>query len=97
MAFSDTLSFQLPELTIGLTVLYLSQLVLYRLLFHPLRHFPGDRLSALTKWTWDYHASDPSYLERQHAKYGPIVRISPNEVNKRIPPLWLLAAHTYCT
>ena len=81
MALSDTLSSRFYELILGLVVLYFSQLLFYRLLFHPLRHFPGDKLSALTKWTWDYYASDPAYLEKLHAKYGPVIRICPNEVN----------------
>ena len=85
MAFSDILSFHFSALIPGLIVLYYTQLLLYRLLFHPLRHFPGDKLSALTKWTWDYHASDPAYLENLHAKYGRVVRICPNEVNSMIP------------
>lgn len=85
MALSDILSSRLPELTFGLIVLYFGQLLVYRLFFHPLRHFPGDRLSVLTKWTWDYNASDTGYLERLHVKYGPVVRICPNEVILPIP------------
>lgn len=59
---------------------YFAALVIYRLLFHPLRIYPGPKLGAITKWHWDSNASDPGYLFRMHAQYGPIVRIAPNEV-----------------
>jgi hypothetical protein len=47
-----------------------SLLILYRLFFHPLRNFPGDKLAAISGWYWDLHGSEPDFLERLHQKYG---------------------------
>lgn len=58
------------------TGLYMS-LFAYRLIFHPLRRFPGP---FWAKWTNLYHAyiirkSDNYFvIEKLHKKYGPIVR-----------------------
>jgi hypothetical protein len=53
-----------------LLLIYIGSLAAYRLLLHPLRNFPGDKLAALSEWHWDYHASEADYLERVHNKYG---------------------------
>lgn len=81
MSFEPGLwSLHSPSLILWSFAAYLSLLFVYRVFFHPLRHFPGDKLAAFTQWHWDYHAASPEYLVRQHARYGPVVRISPNEV-----------------
>ncbi|KAI0970361.1 cytochrome P450 [Xylaria arbuscula] len=61
---------------------------IYRLFFHPLRHVPGPKLAALTQWVETYHEcfKPPGgqfmwEYQKWHEKYGPIVRISPNEVH----------------
>jgi hypothetical protein len=59
-----------PTLLVELLLIYIGSLVVYRLLLHPLRDFPGDKLAALTEWHWDYHASEADYLQRVHNKYG---------------------------
>lgn len=49
----------------------------YRLLFHPLRSFPGPRLAALTKLWHAYQCRDSRnfrVLDRLHHKYGDFVR-----------------------
>ncbi|KAH8808644.1 cytochrome P450 monooxygenase-like protein [Xylogone sp. PMI_703] len=56
----------------------------YRLLFHPLRRFPGPPLAKITKF---YHAylvlnkNNFEVLQELHDKYGPIVRVGPSEVS----------------
>lgn len=70
-------------LHLHLTTLSLS-ISLYRLLFHPLRQFPGPRLAALTKWLDFYHSAPGLrhvWLPSLHEKYGPVVRIGPNELS----------------
>ncbi|KZP06239.1 cytochrome P450, partial [Athelia psychrophila] len=63
-------------------VVYLTGLYAYRLLLHPLRSFPGEKLAALSEWHWCYHAKDSSsYLPVLHQKYGPVVRIAPNSLH----------------
>ena len=53
-----------------LLLVYWSSVILYRLFFHPLRSFPGEKLAAISGWHWDLHASEADYLERLHKKYG---------------------------
>lgn len=55
----------------------LSSISIYRLFFHPLRHFPGPRLVALTKlWhVWKCRDSRGHHvLDEWHKKYGTFVR-----------------------
>jgi hypothetical protein len=54
--------------------------VVYRLLFHPLASVPGPKLAAATKLWQAYHYRQGKSLAGLHAKYGPVVRIAPNEV-----------------
>ncbi|CAG8962285.1 hypothetical protein HYFRA_00005340 [Hymenoscyphus fraxineus] len=70
------------------TVVYLTGLAIYRLYFHPLAKFPGPRLAALTQWVETYHElfnkeGGQFYFVYTdwHKKYGPIIRISPNELH----------------
>lgn len=59
---------------------------IYRLLLHPLRKIPGPRLAALTWWYEIYY---DVFLPGQynfkilelHKKYGPVLRINPEEVH----------------
>ncbi|KAJ4469030.1 cytochrome P450, partial [Lentinula edodes] len=62
---------------------YIGALVLYRLLFHPLRTFPGPVIAALTDWYEGYFnivkgGAFITELERLHKVYGPVIRIGPN-------------------
>ncbi|KAJ9260547.1 hypothetical protein DTO212C5_8476 [Paecilomyces variotii] len=61
----------------------LSSISIYRLFFHPLRHFPGPRLVALTKlWhVWKCRDSRGHHvLDEWHKKYGTFVRTGPAEI-----------------
>jgi hypothetical protein len=58
--------------------------VLYRLFFAPLSRLPGPRLTALTKLWIMYHefkGGRTALIDELHQRYGPIVRISPDEVS----------------
>lgn len=49
----------------------------YRLFFHRIRHFPGPRLAALTKFWHAYQCRDSRnhlVLDRLYKQYGPFVR-----------------------
>ncbi|KAJ0114150.1 hypothetical protein J7T55_007984 [Diaporthe amygdali] len=55
----------------------------YRLFFHPLSRIPGPRLAAITNCWLAYHVRNGHMLQlgkTLHTKYGPAVRIGPNEV-----------------
>ncbi|KAK5651342.1 hypothetical protein OQA88_12575 [Cercophora sp. LCS_1] len=60
-----------------------TSIALYRLFFHPLRHFPGPVTAKLTKLYGPYLARNGQLHIEQNkhfAKYGSIVRIAPNEL-----------------
>ncbi|KAJ5682378.1 hypothetical protein N7462_005543 [Penicillium macrosclerotiorum] len=74
----------------GLAVLWIASTVCYRLFLSPLARFPGPRLAAASRlyelyfqllkggiFTW--------HIDKLHAKYGPIVRVSPWELHIKDP------------
>lgn len=74
------------SLVLAFTV-YIVLLYAYRLFLHPLASFPGPSLAALTHWYefyYDFCSPGGQYIfviRDMHAKYGPIVRISPDELH----------------
>ncbi|KAF9886373.1 hypothetical protein FE257_011518 [Aspergillus nanangensis] len=71
---------------LGLLLLYLIYLTVYRLWLCPIAKFPGPRLAALTLW-YEFYYDAIKYgkytfrIAEMHKKYGPIVRISPYELH----------------
>jgi cytochrome P450 len=65
-----------------LILIHITTTIIYRRFFHPLSKIPGPFLPAVTKLYQSYH-NCRYYLEieRLHQQYGPIVRITPNEVH----------------
>lgn len=67
-------------------LLYLGALACYRMYFHPISHIPGPKLAAFTYWYQSYYDLWPHsgrFLWKTidlHEKYGPIIRVAPNEV-----------------
>lgn len=69
-------------------MIYLVWQAIYRLKFHPLAKFPGPRLAAITMmyagwYDLPFASSFCKELPRLHDKYGPIVRIRPDELHIR--------------
>ncbi|KIW48345.1 hypothetical protein, variant 1 [Exophiala oligosperma] len=65
-------------------------LFLYRITIHPLARFPGPIIAGLTYWYEYYYdvSKEGRYLWKiieLHEKYGPIVRINPNEIHASDP------------
>jgi hypothetical protein len=62
-----------------------SSIAAYRLLFHPLRKYPGPLLGKLSKFYVSYIGLTRGglhlWLEDLHAKHGKIVRYGPNELS----------------
>ena len=67
-------------LSITLLLMILS---LYRLLFHPLARVPGPKAAAVSNAWLAWHVRNGRARElgkSLHRKYGPVVRVGPNEV-----------------
>ncbi|KIW03319.1 uncharacterized protein PV09_05530 [Verruconis gallopava] len=67
-------------------IAYILCIVVYRLYLTPVRSFPGPRLAALTFWYEFYYdvwlrGKYVWKIEKLHRKYGPIVRINPEELH----------------
>ncbi|OCL02958.1 cytochrome P450 [Glonium stellatum] len=58
--------------------------ILYNLCIHSLHHFPGPPFAAASPLPFIYHlvrGSMTTWLSKLHARYGPVVRISPFELS----------------
>ncbi|TVY39771.1 Cytochrome P450 monooxygenase [Lachnellula occidentalis] len=67
--------------------------VIYNLFFSPIAGFPGPKLAAATGWVEFYHDywKQGAYIyeiEKMHQKYGPIVRINPEELSLHDPSFY---------
>ncbi|KAJ6133016.1 hypothetical protein N7471_008231 [Penicillium samsonianum] len=75
---------------LGSVVAYNLVMVIYRLYFHKLSRFPGPRLAAATGLYEVYFSTwGPGIFEYEidnmHRKFGPVVRITPEEVHIQEP------------
>ncbi|KAI0538394.1 cytochrome protein [Xylaria digitata] len=75
-------------LAVSCAILYTLVLGIYRVYFSPLASIPGPKLAALTGWVEAYyeliHGEGGQFMFKYrewHEKYGPIIRITPNEVH----------------
>lgn len=60
-----------------------ASIAIYRLYFHPLAHVPGPTFAAISSVWHAYNARNGrmAYLGKTlHRRYGPAVRVGPNEV-----------------
>ncbi|OCL12665.1 hypothetical protein AOQ84DRAFT_418860, partial [Glonium stellatum] len=83
---------------------WLTLTIIYHLFFHPLAKVPGPLLPAITYLYASYFyviCSGQFYkeVERLHNKFGPIVRITPNEVHLSDPEnydkIYNMSTHFY--
>ncbi|KAL9059749.1 MAG: hypothetical protein Q9162_001050 [Coniocarpon cinnabarinum] len=75
--------FRAATLIIGYLIGLYTSLIIYRVFFHRLRHFPGPRLAGITKLWHVYNTLDArnhELLHGIHKQYGDFVRIGPNEI-----------------
>ena len=79
-------SIPLVTWAIGAAFIIVLLIALQRLYIHPLRAIPGPRLAALTSWYECYYdvyrpGQYAFKIAELHKSYGPIIRISPDEVH----------------
>ncbi|EXJ53332.1 uncharacterized protein A1O5_13425 [Cladophialophora psammophila CBS 110553] len=72
---------------------YLVSLAIYRLYCSPIAQFPGPKLAALSRWYEFYHevalrGQFTFHIAELHRKYGPIVRINPQELHASDSEFW---------
>lgn len=73
----------LSPLSALVALVVLCSLYLLRCLLSPLNKIPGPALAKHTSWILKWHefsANRTRYIHKLHLKYGPVVRIAPNEV-----------------
>ncbi|KAK3934316.1 cytochrome p450 [Diplogelasinospora grovesii] len=99
MGFKIDLGLLKPSFLLAVTVILLVSLVhficviVYRLYFSPLAKFPGPRIAAATSWYefyYDYWLNGQYIfqIEQMHKKYGPIVRVNPEELSIHDPDFY---------
>ncbi|ESK85485.1 benzoate 4-monooxygenase cytochrome p450 [Moniliophthora roreri MCA 2997] len=71
---------------LAIVLFYLTSVVVYRLLLHPLRKFPGPKLAAVTDFYQAYFdivkgGAFLDHLRELHSEYGPVVRVGPNTLH----------------
>ncbi|KAK3689203.1 cytochrome p450 monooxygenase [Podospora appendiculata] len=72
------------------TVHFASRMI-YNIYFHPLAQYPGPLLHRATRLAYVYHLISgklPLAVYRLHSKYGPVVRIAPDELSFTDPEAW---------
>lgn len=65
--------------------------VIYNIYVHPLRKYPGPRLSAASKLPLIhaiYSGTRSRLVHNLHQRYGPVVRVAPNELCYTDPRAW---------
>lgn len=65
--------------------------VIYNLYLHPLARFPGPLLHRATRLVWVYklmRGTLPHDVLPMHEKYGPVVRLAPNELSFADQDAW---------
>ncbi|EFX04804.1 cytochrome p450 monooxygenase [Grosmannia clavigera kw1407] len=77
--------------TIGVTVFLFVGNVFYNLFLHPLRKYPGPLLHRATRLGYVYNLMGgflPRHVLAWHEKYGPVVRIAPDQLAFIDPEAW---------
>lgn len=83
--FESMISWQSIAAIFILWIVYHLLVALYRVTYHPLTAFPGPKLAALS-YKYEFYFDGilggqyTAEISRMHEKYGPIVRINPEEV-----------------
>lgn len=77
--------------SIILFILFIASYPLYSLYLHPLRVYPGPKLSAITRlpyWIACLKGDQVRWLARLHRQYGPVVRFGPDDLSYADGQAW---------
>ncbi|KAL3476514.1 cytochrome P450 [Aspergillus californicus] len=80
-----------PWAWVAAGILYLVGRAVYNIYLHPLAKFPGPKLRAATRlaWVWSLASgSNHVKVKSLHDRYGPVVRIAPDELSFISPSAW---------
>ncbi|KAF7558353.1 hypothetical protein G7046_g5793 [Stylonectria norvegica] len=83
VGFLATLFSQALLAAIVSTAILLAATAVYRLVFHPLSAVPGPRWAAVSNFWYAYQIRNGRTVQlgkTLHRRYGPVVRIGPNEI-----------------
>ncbi|KAL1799918.1 hypothetical protein ACET3X_000260 [Alternaria dauci] len=89
--FHITSASQILIALLGFLVVRFVARAIYRIYFHPLRHFPGPKLNAATRIPYHFatwSGSRDKLLQDLHRKYGHVVRINHDELSFTDPNSW---------
>ncbi|KAF7538061.1 hypothetical protein G7054_g3272 [Neopestalotiopsis clavispora] len=67
-----------------LATIFLASYSIYAIYLHPLRDFPGPKLSAVTRipyWIVCLRGNQVRHLVKLHKQYGPVVRFAPDDLS----------------
>ncbi|KAI8954227.1 cytochrome P450 [Xylaria longipes] len=81
----------IPKALLAISMLYLVAYPIYALYLHPLRDYPGPRLSAITRipyWVACLRGLQVQWMTRQHEKYGPTIRFGPDDLSYTDAQAW---------
>ncbi|KAI1821980.1 putative cytochrome P450 monooxygenase [Xylaria intraflava] len=82
---------EVAQIGLALCIAYAAGCVVYNILFHPLRKFPGPlfhRMSVIPLSWHQINGTHPFHIHELHKRYGPVVRIKPNELVFCSPQAW---------
>ncbi|TLD33744.1 hypothetical protein PspLS_00227 [Pyricularia sp. CBS 133598] len=81
----------LGGLSIALLVYFLILKPFYNVYLHPLSSYPGPKLWAISRIPWHYtnlHGRISWRIREMHDRYGPVVRIAPDELSYTSSSAW---------
>ncbi|CAN9137705.1 unnamed protein product [Alternaria alternata] len=82
---------QIVGALLGFLVIRFVARAIYRIYFHPLRHFPGPKLNAATRIPFHiaiWKGTRDKLFQDLHRKYGHVVRVNHDELSVTDPNAW---------
>ncbi|KAI1325887.1 benzoate 4-monooxygenase cytochrome P450 [Xylariaceae sp. FL0255] len=74
-----------------MSIAYVFVHIIWNLFFHPLARFPGPKFAAISNIPYSYWflgGRQPHRVLELHLKYGPVVRLAPNELSFNSAASW---------